>query len=121
MDSTRQQKFAKLIQKEVSDIFTHEGRNYYGNAFVTVTGVRVTPDLGLAYVRLSLFKHKDPNSLIDLINKHAPEIRGELGKRIRNQARHIPNLKFFHDDSLDHVEKMEDLFKHIDIPKEDKE
>lgn len=121
MDSTRQQKFAKLIQKEISDIFQHEGRNFYGNAFVTVTGVRVTPDLGLAYVRISLFKHKDPEKLIHDLNHHAGEIRGKLGNRIRNQARHIPNLKFFHDDSLDHVEKMDDIFKNIDIPKEDKE
>lgn len=121
MDSTRQQKFAKLIQKEISDIFQHDGRTYFGNAFVTVTGVRVTPDLGLAYVRISLFKHKDPDKVIHDLNHHTSDIRGKLGNRIRNQARHIPNLKFFHDDSLDYVDKMEDIFKNIDIPKNENE
>lgn len=117
MDSTRQQKYAKLIQKEVSDIFSHEGRNFYGNAFVTITNVRITPDLGIAFIRLSLFKQKDPKKLIETINRHSPEIRKKLGQRIKNQARHIPELKFFIDDSLDYVDKMEAIFKNLDIPK----
>lgn len=119
MDSTRQQKYSKLIQKEVSDIFQHEGRNYYGSAFVTITNVRITPDLGIAFIRVSLFKEKDPQKIVDSINKHAPEIRKKLGQRIKNQARHIPELKFFIDDSLDYVDKMDAIFKNLDIPKEE--
>lgn len=117
MDSTRQQKFARLIQKEISDLFTKEGKNFFGNAFITVTNARVTPDLSLAYIYLSMFREKEPKKLLEQIELHHHEIRKKLGLRIRTQMRHIPDLKFFHDDSLDYVEKIENIFKKIDIPK----
>jgi ribosome-binding factor A len=113
MDSTRQQKIGRMMQKEISELFQLEGKNYYGNAFVTVTGVRVTPDLGVAYVRLSLFKEKDAQKIIDSMNLHMHDIRRKLGNRIRNQVRHIPELKFFNDDSLDYVDQMEKIFRQI--------
>ncbi len=101
------------MQKEISALFTLEGKNYYGNAFVTVTNVRVTPDLGIAYVRLSLFKQKEAQKIVDHMNKASADIRRKLGARIKNQIRHIPDLKFFHDNSLDYVDHMEELFKEI--------
>ena len=109
MDSVRQQKYAKLIQKELGEIFQREGRNWYGNHFVTVTGVKVTPDLSLARVRISLFKAPKPAEVIKSLKTNMNEIRHHLGLRIGKQARIIPNLEFFHDDTLDYVEKMEKL------------
>lgn len=118
MDSTRQQKIGRMMQKEISELFQLEGKNYYGNAFVTVTGVRVTADLGVAYVRLSLFKEKEPDKIIESMNLHMHDIRRKLGNRIRNQVRHIPELKFFNDSSLDYVDHMEKIFR--EIHKDDK-
>ena len=121
MDSTRQQKISRMIQKEISELFQHEGKDIYGNAFVTVTNVRVTPDLGVAYIRLSLFKQKNAQQVVDDMNKHMHDIRRRLGNRIKNQIRHIPELRFFNDESLDYVDHMEQLFKeiHKDDTKED--
>ena len=116
MDSTRQQKFGRLIQKELGEQFQREGKSYYGQNFVTITGVRVTPDLSVARVYISIFKSPKPEDVMKLIRDSSHEIRRELGKRIRNQARIIPTLEFFLDDSLDYVDKMENIFKNINIP-----
>jgi ribosome-binding factor A len=116
MESTRQHKFSKLILKEISDIFQKNGSDYFGNAFVTVTLVRVVPDLALAKVYISLFKAKESGKIIDRINSHSKDIRRELGNRIKNQVRHIPDLHFYLDDSMDYAEKINNLFNKIDIP-----
>lgn len=116
MDSTRQLKYGKLIQKELSEIFTLEGKNWYGNNFVTITGVSVTPDLSIARVRISIFKAAKPEEVLKSLRVHTNEVRKSLGNRIRNQARIIPSLEFFIDDSLDYVDKMESIFKNIVIP-----
>lgn len=121
MDSTRQQKFARLIQKELAEIFTREGKHFFGNAFATVTSVKVTPDLSIARVYMSLFKEKNPQAVIDNLHNHMHEVRGKLGNRIKSQARHIPELEFFLDDTLDYVEKMEDIFKKLHIPPTDEQ
>jgi ribosome-binding factor A len=111
MDSTRQQKYGRLIQKEISEIFQHDGYAIYGKAFVTVTMARVSPDLGIAKIYLSIFGVKDPAVVMDQIELHHKEIRKKLGMKIRHQARIIPELKFFRDDSLDYVDKIEKLLK----------
>lgn len=116
MDSTRQNKFARLIQKELADLFQKEGKVFIGNSFVTITNVKVTPDLALARVYLSLFKDKNPAGVIKSLTKQMHDIRGKLGKRIKDQARHIPVLEFFLDDSLDEVEKIDSIFKTLHIP-----
>lgn len=121
MDTTRTLKYGKLIQKELSEIFTLEGKNWYGNHFVTITGVTVTTDLSKARVRISVFKSPKPESVIKSLQIHTSEIRKSLGSRIRNQARIIPTLEFFLDDSLDYVEKMENVFKNIQIPPSEEE
>jgi len=121
MDSTRQNKFARLIQKELAGIFTLETKHFFGNAFVTITHVKVTPDLALARVYLSIFKSEKPDEIIEQTRERMHEIRGKLGNRIKSQARHIPELEFFRDDSLDYVEKMENIFKDLHIPPESKE
>lgn len=116
MDSIRQQKYAKLIQKELGDIFQKEGRSWLGPHFITVTGAKVTPDLGLARVYLSVFKAPNPKEILKNLNTHKTEIRGALGRRIGKQARIIPDLEFFIDDSLDYAEKMDAIFKNLHIP-----
>ena len=119
MESTRQQKFSKLILKEISDIFHKNGNEYYGNSFVTVTLVRTVPDLSLVKVYLSLFKAKDPQNIIEKINTKSKEIRRELGNRIKHQVRHIPELHFYLDDSMDYAENINKILDKIDIPPAD--
>ncbi|MFN5346996.1 MAG: ribosome-binding factor A [Bacteroidota bacterium] len=120
MDSVRQQKYARLIQKELGEIFQREGRNWFGQNFITITSARVTPDLGLARIQLSMFKVAEPKLILKQLSIHKNEIRKALGLRIGKQARIIPELEFFHDDSLDYVEKIEKIFKNLNIPPEEK-
>ena len=118
MESTRQQKFSKQIQREISDIFQKHGKDFYGSAFVTVTKVNVTPDLGLARVNLSLFKQVNPNDILERIRKHKGEIRKHLGNKLKDTIHHIPDLDFYIDNSLDYVEKIDSLLNQIEIPKQ---
>ena len=119
MDTTRQLKYAKLIQKEIGTIFQRDGMLFYGKAFVTVTGVRISPDLSIARVYLSVFGVKNAQETIDQIDTHNKEIRKRLGNEMRHQARIIPELKFFLDDSLDYVEKIEKLLNATKPPQQD--
>jgi len=118
MDTTRQQKYNRLFQKEIGDLFQKEGYNFYGKAFVTVTNVRVSPDLGIAKIYLSVFGVKDSNAVIAQIEKRNKEIRKIFGSRIRHQARIVPELKFFLDDSLDYVEKIDKLLNKTKPPED---
>lgn len=102
--------------KEMADIFSREGKKFYGNSFVTVTEVKISPDLSQAKIYLSLFKEKDPQHLLEGIRLHTKEIRKSLGNRIRNQVRVIPELHFFIDDTLDYAERIDNLMKNIVIP-----
>ena len=113
MDSTRQNKAARLIHKEISDIFIVEGRGYYSNAMVTVTRARVTPDLSVAKIYLSIFVtgQNDKKDVLKNIETHNKEIRWHLGNRVKNQLRIIPELEFYIDDSLDYIENIENLLK----------
>lgn len=120
MDSTRQQKFARTIQKDLGDILIHEGKGIYGNSFVTVTGVRVTPDLGIARVYVSILQANNREGILESIRKAKGEIRRMLGARMRNTIHHIPDLEFFLDESLDYVEKIDRVMKDIVVPKETK-
>ena len=119
MDSTRQQKYNRLFQKEIGELFQKEGYNFFGKAFITVTNVSVSPDLGIAKVYISIFGSKDPNAVIAEIEKHKKEIRKIFGASIRHQARIVPELKFFLDDSLDQVEKIEKLLKDSRSPEKE--
>ena len=116
MDSLRQQKYARLIQKEIGELFQRNGYNFFGKAFVTVTGALVSPDLSVAKIYISIFHAKEAQSVLGQIEKHNKEIRKQLGAKIRHQARIIPELKFFLDDSLDYVEKIEKLLKDTKPP-----
>jgi ribosome-binding factor A len=111
MDSTRQLKVSRLIQKELGDIFQRETRTLFGNALITVTQVRVSPDLSVAKVYVSLFNVPDTKILLKSIQEHTKEVRMKLSDRIRKQVRIIPNLVFFLDDSLDYAMRIDELLK----------
>ena len=117
MDSTRQLKYARLIQKEIGDLFQKEGKNFFGSSFITITNVRVTPDLSIARVFVSAFR-ENGDEVLKKLNTHNRDIRKKLGERIRQQAPIIPELEFFIDDSLDYAEKMDKIMKDIVIPPE---
>lgn len=109
MESTRQNKVSRLIQRDIGDIFQKEGRDLFSNSMITVTKVNVTRDLSVAKVYLSLFTTGDKSQLLDSIKRHTGEIRYKLGKRIGKQVRIVPEIQFFIDDSLDYIENIEKL------------
>jgi len=111
MESIRQQKMARLIQKELAAIFLREVKSLFGNAMITVTRVRMSPDLSIARVYVSVFAVKDKSSLFEDIEIYSSEIRKHLGNRIRKHVRIVPELKFFIDDSLDYIENIENALK----------
>jgi ribosome-binding factor A len=118
METKRQQKFARVIQKELSEILQKEGWSFHGNSIVTITMVRMSPDLSIAKVYLSIFNAENNELLLNELRAKAREIRYKLGEKIRNQVRIIPSIDFFIDDSMEYVSKMEKLFDAINKPKE---
>lgn len=111
MDSQRQLKVSRLIQKELGEVFQQETRILFGNTLITVTQVRVSPDLGIAKVYVSLFNAPDNKVLLESIKVHTKEIRIKLSDRVKKQVRIIPNLVFFLDDSLDYAMRIDELLK----------
>lgn len=113
MESKRQQKFAGVIQQDLAAIFQREGNNYLPNTMVTITKVRVTPDLAIARVFLSFFNSTNNSLALQTIKQHASEIRYKLGAKIKDQVRIIPQLEFFVDDTSEYVERMDKIFDKI--------
>ena len=113
MESKRQQKFAGLLQEELAAIFQREGSSYLPNTLVTITKVRVSPDLAVAKVYLSFLNTNNTELSLATVNSHTGEIRYKLGTRIRHQARVIPTLSFFVDDTNEYVEHMDKIFDKI--------
>ncbi|MBK5284225.1 MAG: 30S ribosome-binding factor RbfA [Bacteroidia bacterium] len=111
MDKTKQNKVARLIQKELGEIFQREGYAHTGKALLTITEVRISPDLSIALVFLSIFGSKEASKIFDEIVKLNREIRKKLGEKIRYKVRIIPALKFLLDDSLEHAAKIDKLLK----------
>lgn len=101
------------MMEEMSDIFQREGINIIKGGMVSISKVSVTPDLLEARVYLSLYKIDKPEELMEEIESRTGEWRNLLGRRVRHQLRRVPELQFFLDDTLDHVFKMEELFKNI--------
>lgn len=110
METTRQKKISRLIQKELSDIFQKQTRSMHG-VLVSVSAVRISPDLSVCRGYLSIFPSERGQEILDNINRNARELRYELGTRVRHQLRIIPELKFFIDDSLDYIEHIDQLLK----------
>jgi len=111
MDSKRQNKIARLIQKDVSEIFQSEYKNFFGPVLITVTKARVTPDLSLARIHLSIFGSISKETILESIKKQTKEIRLKFSLKAKNQLRIMPNFEFYIDDSLDYIEKIDSLLK----------
>ena len=114
--TTRQQKFSSLIQKELSEIFQRDKRGILDNAFITIADVRVSPDLGVARVYISMMLAKDKLALLERINSRKSEIRKALGNNIAKQVRIIPELIFFIDDVEENAQHLDNLSNNLDIP-----
>jgi ribosome-binding factor A len=112
-ETIKQKQVASLIQKEFSVVLQSEGIYIYGDALVTVTRVRMSADLGIAYIYLSVYNSMYKQEVIKEMWENLSRLRGELGKRIRKQVRRIPMIKFFIDDTLDQVEHLNHLFDKI--------
>lgn len=110
MEETRQNRIARLLQKELATIFQGLTRMMHG-VLVSVTRVRVSPDLSICTAYLSIFPSEKSEELIENINTNEKQIRFELGRRVRNQLRIIPELRFYLDDSLDYIDHIDELLK----------
>ena len=120
LEGKRQKQIGGLIHQELSDIFRRLGLNMIEGGMVSISSVQVTPDLLEARIYLSLFQIKDTNALMKKVEEVKWDVKKELAARVKHQLRRIPELKFFHDDSLDQVFKMEELLNRIKPPEENK-
>ncbi len=120
-EGKRQKQIAGLLNEEINLIFQKLGLSMIDGGMVSISSVKVTPDLLEARFYLSLFQVKDSEAAIKKIEERHHEIKKELATRVRHQLRSIPVLKFFKDDTLDHVFKMEEIFKQINEEKKNKD
>jgi ribosome-binding factor A len=120
-EGKRQKQVAAVIQQEMNDIFVRLGLNMMDGGMVSISSVKVTPDLLEARIYLSLFKVADTKAAMKKIQAQAWEIKRELSERVKQQLRRMPVLHFYHDDTLDYVFKMEDIFKQISSDKKEDE
>ncbi len=111
MDSTRQKKISRLIQKELAVIFLRTGAEVAHGKMISITKVRISPDLSLAKIFVSIFPSGDQDAVLSSIHDHTSKIRYELGQKVRTQLRIIPELVFYVDDSLDYIDNIEKLLK----------
>ncbi len=116
-EGKRQKQIGGLIQEEMTDIFQRLGMSMMDGGMVSISSVKITPDLLEARIYLSLFQVADRKATMKKIEERAWEIKRELSGRVKHQLRRIPELKFFLDDTLDHVFRMEELFKQINEEK----
>ena len=110
MQETRQNKIARLLQKELSLIFQEQTRAMHG-VMVSATRTKISPDLSICTAYLSIFPSEKGEELIQNITRNEKQIRYELGTRVRHQMRIIPELRFFIDDSLDYIERIDELLR----------
>ena len=111
VESTRQLKVSRLIQKEVAGIFLQKGNEFAPGKMISITKVRISPDLSFAKIYLSIFPSTDNNHVLQVVQDHAPKIRYDLGHKVRSQLRIVPDIAFFIDDSLDYIDKIDRLLK----------
>lgn len=112
-ESKRQQRFAGVLQQDLAELLQREGNSWAPGAFITVTRVRVTPDLAIARVYLSFLNTKTAPADLKAIRTKTTEIRYKLGSKIKNQVRIVPQLDFFLDDTNEYVEHMDKIFEEI--------
>ena len=111
VESTRQLKVAKEIQKEMAEIIRSKGMAAFGGALVSVSGVKISPDLSVAKIYVSVFPSDKAESVMGALQENNRMLRGELGSKVGKQLRIVPELIFYLDSSLDYVEHIENLLK----------
>ena len=116
MESKRQQKVGRQIQKDLGEIFQKDAQHLVSGSIVTITAVRVTPDLSIARAYLSFLPEKNKTILLDSIKENTRFIRQKLAERVRHQLRIVPHLQFYMDDTAEYAAKMELLFSDLVIP-----
>lgn len=116
--TTRQQKYGRLIQKELSDIFQRDKRGILENAFITIADVKINADLSVAKVYISMLLAKEKERVLDNINRHKSELRRALGEKIGKQVRIVPELIFYRDEVEENASRMDDLINNLNIPPE---
>lgn len=112
-ESKRQKQVSALLMQELSDIFQRLGLNIVDGGLISLTAVKITPDLLEARVYLSIFQSKDATAVMKKIEERGWEIKRELAARVKRQLRRIPVLQYFYDDTLEHADRMEALFRKI--------
>ncbi len=118
LEGKRQKQVASVLEKEMNDIFQRLGLSMMDGGMISISSVKITPDLFDARIYLSFFKVKDPVEALKTINDRSWEIKRELTARVRHQLRSMPQLNFYIDDTLEYVDKMEQLFKDIKVQDE---
>ncbi len=121
MESTRQLKVGRLVQKELSGVFVKEGQNLYGKVMVSITVVRMSTDLSVAKVYLSIFPNEKHKEVLKKLDDAKPKVRHWLGQKTKGQMRIIPELIFYFDDSAAYFEKIDGLMKGLDVNNDKKE
>ncbi len=119
MESMRQQKMSRQIQKDLGDIFLRHGRDYFGNSMVTITEIEMTPDLAIASIHLSVFPNEKTDQFFEKLESKKSEIRRRLGNQMSKRARIIPDLNFYHDETTEHASRMDKLIDGLNIPPTD--
>jgi ribosome-binding factor A len=114
----RQEKLARQIQRDLVEIFMHH-KEWVGGQFVTISGVQISPDLSLAKVYLSLFNAQQRKTVLENIELFHREIRKELARKVKNQVKKVPDLRFYEDESQDYANKMEQIFENLKKQEED--
>jgi ribosome-binding factor A len=114
--SKRQQQFSRQLQKDLSSIFQKELSGAFKGAFITITGVEISPDLSVARIYLSFMLVDDPKALLDDVRTKTSQIRGILGRMIGKQVRIVPELVFFHDNSAEEGARIDRLISGLNIP-----
>lgn len=110
-ESTRQLKVAKELQRDMAEIIRSKGMAMFGGALVSVSGVKISPDLSVAKIYVSIFPSDKADKVMEILEENVRALRGELGNRVARQLRIVPEITFFRDDSLDYVEHIEELLK----------
>jgi ribosome-binding factor A len=119
MESKRQQKFNRLLQKELAEIFQRDVTHFFNGNYISVSVVRVSPDLGVAKVYLSLVLPGDGKAMLAQVRENTKAIRQALAQRIKKQVRVIPDLVFFLDDSAEYAARMDKIISDLHIPPTD--
>jgi ribosome-binding factor A len=118
-ESKRQQKISRLVQRDLGEIFQADAKGYFSEAFITVTRVRISPDLSMARVYLSLMMVPDKENYIEMINEKKGLVRRLLGERIGKNIRIVPDLHFYLDDSAEYADHIDQILRNLRIPPEE--